>query len=756
MNHPVKSRPEPARRVAVPGVSGYVDRVGVPAGQSARFHVNSPAAYEFSIVRLGQRAILDATADEPADRADVEVISTRRHASATPQTLSAGSYVYVRGEPIPRGPLTLATWLRLWRLPVIDAIQWAWFGILTDLDYPETCRFGLLVDHLGRIGAYTGDGGLFRHEWLHLTEPLMASRLGHWVHVAATLSDQSLQIYVNGESAYRTGGPLPSVSAPGAAARLRIGANAEQGAADDFLDGDLAQPFVAASALQQPVVARVAHDRARTPLEQLAIGPLHAAWPLDEERGVEVHDLSGNGRHGQIVQGGTWQIGGPAHDTSRGVPGYDPLSDPDRGHGLRLSSDDLVDAEWSATDEWLVPEDAESGLYAGRIRLEGQDPASAVSVVFAVVRTRPRRPDSIALLLATNTWFAYGRRPTDVLRLAGLSASCYSNHISGRPFFHVTTLAPIPRADPYGFESLRAAFTRHSHLVRPERYAEAWLAAEGYAYEVITDTTLHAEPDLLKHFAALMIVGHSEYWTDAERDGVAAFLADGGQVVSLSGNTLCWRISFNDDLTVLESRKAVTSEDERWLSPGEWGERWHSDDGRPGSLFTMLGRPGYEVLGLDTKGMIDDGTPTAFDAFTVLQPQHFLFHEPLAVPISALGTIGETNLNGPRASGYEFDATPQQAGLLDEPLAGQVLLARAMGQRNIEWHGGRQHGGGDIAYWERPAGGRVFNVGSIGLTGALAVDPGVQQLVRNVLFHFGVRPDPERATPGRSTAASPR
>src|SRR5207245_1503903 len=130
--------------------------------------------------------------------------------------------------------------------------------------------------------------------------------------------------------------------------------------------------------------------------------------------------------------------------------------------------------------------------------------------------------------------------------------------------------APIPRADPYGFEGLRAAFTRHSHLVRPERYAEAWLAAEGYAYEVITDTTLHAEPDLLKHFAALMIVGHSEYWTDAERDGVAAFLADGGQVVSLSGNTLCWRTSFNDDLTVLESRKAVTS-DERWLSPGEWG-----------------------------------------------------------------------------------------------------------------------------------------------------------------------------------------
>jgi hypothetical protein len=355
-----------------------------------------------------------------------------------------------------------------------------------------------------------------------------------------------------------------------------------------------------------------------------------------------------------------------------------------------------------------------------------------------VVRPQPRQPDSIALLLATNTWFAYGRRPTDALRLAGLSASYYSNHISGRPFFHVSTLVPIPRADPYGFESRRAAFTRHSHLVRPERYAEAWLAAEGYPYEVITDTDLHAEPDLLKNFAVFVIVGHSEYWSDDARDGVEAFLADGGRVV-LSGNTLCWRTTFSPDLTVLECRKALSSDDARWLSPDEWGERWHSDDASPGGPYPLVGRPGFQVLGLDTKGMIDDGTPTAFDAFTVLRPDHFLFHEPEPVPITEHGTIGETNLNGPKASGYEFDAAPDRVGLLDAPLPGLTVLASAVGQRNIEWHGGEAHGGADIAYWERPDGGRVFNAGSIGLTGALGVDPGLRQLIRNVLFHFGVR-----------------
>ncbi len=732
-----RGRPEPARRVAVPGVSGYVDRIGVRPGQTVRFAVNAPAAYDFSIVQLGRRALLDPAADEQADRADVTLLSSRQHATATPQTLAAGSYVFVGGEPLPRGPLTLATWLRLWRLPVIDAIQWAWFGILTDLDYPEACRFGLLVDHLGRVGAYAGDGGLFRHEWLHLTEPVLAQRLGRWVHLAASIAEAGVRILVDGRIAYTAPGPIP-LSEPGPAARLRIGASAEQGAADDFLDGDLAGPLVAATTLDDPAIARLAGDRGRSAVTALGLGPLHAAWPLDEERGARVRDVSGHGRHGRIVQGGTWQIGGPAHDASRGTPGYDPTADPDRGHGLRLSSDDLVDAEWTLTDEWTVPEEADSGLYAGRIQLAGQDPASATPIVFAVVRTRPRRPDSVALLLATNTWYAYGRRPTDWHRLAGLSASYYSVHLSGRPFFHVPTLAPIPRADPYGFESRRAAHTRHSHLVRPERYAEAWLAAEGYPFEVITDTYLHAEPELLANFRALVIVGHSEYWTDAARDGVDAFLRQGGRVLSLSGNTLCWRATFNDDLTVLECRKTVQGDDPRWLSPREWGERWHSDDGRPGGLFTLVGRPGYEVLGLDTQGMVDDGTPTDFGAFTVLRPDHFLFHEPEPVPITPRGTIGETSLNGAKASGYEFDAAPDAVGLRDDPLPGLVVLASALGQRNIEWHGRERNHGADIAFWERPNGGWVFNAGSIGLTGALAVDPGIRQLVRNVLFHFGV------------------
>ena len=46
--------------------------------------------------------------------------------------------------------------------------------------------------------------------------------------------------------------------------------------------------------------------------------------------------------------------------------------------------------------------------------------------------------------------------------------------------------------------------------------------------------------------------------------------------------------------------------------------------------------------------------------------------------------------------------------------------------------------GADLIYWDRPAGGRVFNGGATNYTGALAVDPGIQALTRNVLHHMGV------------------
>jgi hypothetical protein len=233
-----------------------------------------------------------------------------------------------------------------------------------------------------------------------------------------------------------------------------------------------------------------------------------------------------------------------------------------------------------------------------------------------------------------------------------------------------------------------------------------------------------------------MIVGHNEYWTDAMRDAVLDYLRAGGRVVSLSGNTGWWRTSIDPDRPVLESRKTTGLEDPRWLSPAWWGERWHSCDGRPGGTWQLVGSPGWEVLGLDTQGMIDDGAPTAFAPIRVVAPEHDLFRSPEVVPLAG-GLLGTRCLNGPRASGYEFDATPDHLGLGPRP-EGLEVLATVDDQPNLEWNGVLPNRGADVVWWERPDGGVVFSVGSIAATGALPVDPGLAALTRNVLARFGV------------------
>ncbi len=191
-------RPEHARRIAVRGPLGYVDRVGVAPGESVRFHLSAPSAYRLDVVRLGRHAIIDAPGDAEADRADVETLASFESATATPQHIEPGSYIHVGGAPLPAGPLSCGLWLRLWRLPVLDELQWAWSSLISDLDYPMAARFALVVDHLGRIGCYVGDGGVFDHERMHWTEPLLGERLGRWVHVAATLGRDELAMFTDG------------------------------------------------------------------------------------------------------------------------------------------------------------------------------------------------------------------------------------------------------------------------------------------------------------------------------------------------------------------------------------------------------------------------------------------------------------------------------------------------------------------------------------------------------------------------------
>lgn len=729
---PMNERSEPVRAIAVRQPLVYVSDIAVSAGATITAHVSSPAAHRVEIVAVDPELV---TRPAPEARAAATVVASADHAAAANHPVRPGSYVRI--DDTPTGPpLTLGAWIRLWRLPVIDVVQWAWSTVIGDFDYPDRCRFALLIDHAGRVGCYVGDG-VFRHEQLVLGAPCMADRLAEWVHVAATIDvDGVAAAFVDG--ARLATGAAVDLGAPTTEARVRIAASAEGGEVDGFLDADVAAPFLATSALARADLERLVADRARTPLaELLPSAELWGEWPFDDPA-APFADRSGHERHGVAANEPVLGIGGPSADRSRGLADSDPAADPDRGHAARFASDDLVDARWPVAVSCDVPADARSGIYAARLVLAGERPDDVAHAPFVVSRRTPRHAQSVAVLCATNTWLAYGRRPRSSGSTIGLTSSFYSRHLSGNPFFHVGVRLPLPQIDPFGYESSRAERQRHSHLVRPELLAMAWLDRRGVRYEVVADVDVHEEPALLGRFAAVMIPGHNEYWSDEMHAGFERYLADGGAIVSLSGNTGHWRVTIDRRAGLIESRKVIGGDDARWLTPKTRGDRWHCHGGGAGGWMVELGRPAHELIGVDTQGMIDDGTPTAFSGFSVLAPDHRLFHDPAPVPVGADGLIGVASLNGPMASGYEFDATAQRLGLRDSLPEGLVVLASAVGQHNLEWNGVERDHGGDIVYWERPQGGRVLAIGSIGASGALLADASIDALVANALTRFGV------------------
>lgn len=744
--------PAPSHRpVRVAGLAGYLDPIGVKPGEGLRVHLSAPAAHEIAVARLGRSALLRPEPDDAADRAEEVRLGSWRYPAAARHDVYPGSYATVDGTATGR-PSTVSAWVRIWRLPpTVETSSWA--AVVSDMDYPGRCHWALGVDADGHPGCYAGDGARHDRIWWCFAGLTLLGRLGEWVHLAFTMDGPKARRWVDGDVAAEGVAAAGSgVAAPAAAGTVRIGAAAESGLADHFLDADVSDVALFSRELSRHEIVTLTEDRAVSPSVPVAREALLAHWPLRERCGSRAADVSGHGRDVVLVNTPVLNIPGPGASRAIGRPGYDPDADPTRGGSIRFGADDLVDCGWPAAAEIAVPEDADSGTYVVRVTLAGgeDDP---LELPFVVVRPVPRRRGSVALLFATFTWTAYARRSTDGGCIPGLMSSAYTRNASGRLFFNLGMRMPLPRVRPYLHGSHLRDATLHQHLVRPERQAEAWLAREGYPYECITDADLDADPTLLERFSALMIVGHNEYWSQRMRDGVEAYLASGGSVLSLSGNTAFWRVGYDQRTKVIETRKTTHPGEGvgvAWLPPDEWGERWHTD-GRPGGKWSYLGQAPSELLGLETLGWIDSGDETAFAPYTVCDPDHFLMRSPEPVSLENGAFIGTRSHDGPAVSGYEVDGLPEVQGMPALDPKGLTVLGHAdHGPRFVaHWGVDRGHGA-DLIYWERPAGGRVFNAGATNYAGALAVDAGIQALTRNVLHHMGLarRGDGEAGSPG--------
>jgi hypothetical protein len=345
---------------------------------------------------------------------------------------------------------------------------------------------------------------------------------------------------------------------------------------------------------------------------------------------------------------------------------------------------------WSATTSFKVPGTWPTGLY----RL-----ADGTADVFTFV-VRPERSGATSKVL---------------LHVPFLTATAYNN---AGPEHGRKSLYGY-NSDPDGTEASRAT---QVSLDRPgstpgSSAGEAgliwWLEIEKVPIEYCSSVDLHTIPNLLADYECLILVGHDEYWTKQMRDAVERFIANGGNLIVLSGNT-CYRavrLERNNRLVVFH--KYASSDPNR-----------NSDEATVAWAEPPLNRPQNSMLGVGFTEGAYGGNGTAY---TIRFPAHWVFAGVTAGTTSAF-------------MHYEADAAqyvedpegyPRVTGAENTPLNFTVLASADL----RSWTG--KPGRATMGIYSRN--GTVFNASTTDWIEALGSDPVVNQITRNVVSRLKQR-----------------
>jgi hypothetical protein len=330
-----------------------------------------------------------------------------------------------------------------------------------------------------------------------------------------------------------------------------------------------------------------------------------------------------------------------------------------------------------------VPATWQSGLYAAQVV---NDRGDEIFITF-IVKPLLTDHNPIAVVVSTNTWNAYNN-------WGGQSQYSYPG-------------APGPYPNP----PLTLSFLRPKREATPVLYFDGpyangatvpsdvwlltWLEDAGYSVDVYTDLDFDQGIPGLSQYRALVLDTHPEYWTVGEYQNLQTYLNQGGHLLSLGGNSIYEKVEYTPDSQALLFRTEGAD--------------------RASNLFTTLGMPEINLLGVGYWGVAADGDFSAPYQVTSDSASNFLF-QGSNLPQGSL--IGQAGLFG-GASGWE---TGQANYPIPSP-PGTVILAM----------GTNPTGGADMIYYPTDARGFVFSVGSITFVGSLVVDPNLEIIVRNAL-----------------------
>lgn len=392
---------------------------------------------------------------------------------------------------------------------------------------------------------------------------------------------------------------------------------------------------------------------------------------------------------------------------------------------------------------------------------------------FVVVRPAPEARRRILLVLGTNTWHAYNDFGGTNLYNGGTQSSLqrpmakgYLHKPPGKGRRVASVHPPDPRIELHIGYLLLNGLSQWAGSAGWPNWEEPfvrWAEGEGYAFDVVTNADLE-DPATVEGYELLLSVGHDEYWSGPMRDTVEGFIAAGGNVAFLSGNTSFWQVRLEDDGSTMVGFKQHFADDPVHGTPrqGELTSIW-SDHllGRPENLMTgvSFARGGYARIGRRV--------PNGAGGYTVHRPGHWLFDGTDLEYGDLLGAAA--TVVGYECDGCDFtyrDGLPYPTGSDGTPEGFEILgtapaasftretAARppAPGERSeLEFHAWRlfdddgpaalarlANGHAVLGTYTSPAGGVVVTTGCTDWAMGLAErDPQVEQVTRNLLDRLG-------------------
>ena len=455
---------------------------------------------------------------------------------------------------------------------------------------------------------------------------------------------------------------------------------------------------------------------------------------------------------------------------------------PERAH--------VVGCGWPETIAFPVRAEWPSGYY--EILLRGRDGAEARHML---VVQAPRPTARAVLVLATNTYHAYNwwGGANTYAWVGGPEAA----PLPADPAAHVAA-ARLSAARPFSAGIMKPAAPAHRIVTRTRRgfrerpYAGeivdevkaggqgwdcpagfvdkwehafvAWAEAHGYALDYLTDADLEAEPDALRGYRVALFVGHSEYWSFAQRAAVERFVDGGGRAAIFSGNTCYWQCRWEDDGRTFVAYKSRAEHEDpvvadparRHLTTGLWSS---PTVGRPEAALTglsfLLG--GYHRFGLCVSRGIAGYTVWRDDHWALTGADLF-WGDVFGDDCRLVGyendgcafTFGDDGLPRPLPrlgvpADLEIIATaPATLGEPDHdeysrlvPPEAFDVLARAWGAPDSPETRRRMLRGHAVMASFRRGAGEVFNAGTTEWAyGLAAQNPFVERITRNVLDRF--------------------